>query len=136
MPTSNVIAARWMGAKVGSSNSGYSIDKGGKTGTSDSQDDGFRRVNVFTSEPNVAAQGKHIPGHGNYEPDRDGSILKDDLAHAQELIEKFAGSKTRHGTQKGLSISAMLSACEPVMTVPSICPQRVARCTTGRRVLI
>lgn len=136
LPTSNTSVARWTGAKVDSNNSWYSIGKDGRTGTFASQDDGFCRVNGFTSELNVASRGKHIPRHGNYALNQGGSILKDGLAHAQELIEKFAGSESRHGAQKGLSISAMLSACGPVMTVPSICPQRVARCTTGRRVLI
>lgn len=89
-----------MGAKVGSGSSGYSIGRVGGVGTSGSHDDGFRRVNGFTTGLNVGSQGKHIPGHNNYEPDRGRSILKGGLAHAQELIEEHAGSGTWHGAQK------------------------------------
>ena len=91
--------AIWTGANVGSGGSGYSIGGGGGS-TSGSHDDGFRRVNGFTTELHDGAQGKHIPGHNNYDPSAGRSIFGGSLADAQRLISEFAGSGTWQGTNK------------------------------------
>lgn len=88
-----------MEARVGSGSSGYRIGSGG-SGASGSRDDGFRKVKGFTTELHSGAQGKHIPGHSNYDPNAGRSIFHGSLVHAQELIDKFAGSGTWHGTNK------------------------------------
>lgn len=53
---------------MGSGGSGYGGTHSGG-GTSGSHDSGFRTVNGFTTELHDDAQGKHIPGHNNYDPD-------------------------------------------------------------------
>ncbi len=89
-----------MGAKVGSGSSGYHIGRSGGAGTSGQHDDGYRRVNGYSTELNRDSQGKHIPGHKNYQPDRGRSIFKGSLADAQGLVEEFAGKGTWHGEQR------------------------------------
>lgn len=59
-------------------------------GTRGSRDDGFRRVNGFTTRIHADRQGKHIPGHKNYIPGK--SILHLSIAEAQRLVEEYAGS--------------------------------------------
>ena len=78
---------------MGSGSSGYNI-----RGTRGSRDDGYRHVDGFTTKLNAGAQGKHIPGHKNYEPGR--SIFRGSLADAQALIDRFAGTGTKVGTNK------------------------------------
>ena len=70
---------------MGSGSSGYHIQ-----GTRGSRDDGYRHVNGFTTKLNAGAQGKHIPGHKNYQKGK--SIFRGSLADAQALIEQFAGT--------------------------------------------
>lgn len=84
---------------MGSGGSGYvGTHSGG--GTSGSHDDGFRTVNGFTTELHGGAQGKHIPGHNNYDPGAGRSIFHGSLEHAQELIDRFAGSGTWLGNNR------------------------------------
>ena len=52
---------------MGSGSSGYGIGRG-RGGTSGSRDDGFRTVHGFTTRLHEGNQGKHIPGHNNYDP--------------------------------------------------------------------
>lgn len=59
-------------------------------GTRGTRDDGFRKVNGFTTRINADRQGKHIPGHKNYIPGR--SILHLSISEAQRLVEEYAGS--------------------------------------------
>ena len=80
-------------ARVGSGSSGYN-----SRGTRGSRDDGYRHVNGFTTRLNAGAQGKHIPGHRNYQKGK--SIFRGSLADAQALIERFAGSGTMAGPYK------------------------------------
>ena len=75
---------------MGSGSSGYNIG----SGTSGSRDEGFRTVNGFTTKLHSGAQGKHIPGHNNYKPDAGRGIFHGSLEHAQELVNKFAGTGT------------------------------------------
>lgn len=91
--------ALWTGANVGSGSSGYAIGGSG-SGTSGSHDSGFRTVHGFTTELHADAQGKHIPGHRNYEPDAGRSIFRGSLAHAQALIDEFAGTGTWRGDNR------------------------------------
>ena len=79
--------------RVGSGSSGYNI-----RGTRGSLDDGYRHVNGFTTRLHAGAQGKHIPGHRNYQKGK--SIFRGSLADAQLLIERFAGSGTMAGPYK------------------------------------
>ena len=78
---------------MGSGSSGYNI-----RGTRGSRDDGYRHVYGFTTRLHADAQGKHIPGHRNYETGR--SIFRGSLADAQALIEQFAGTGTKVGANK------------------------------------
>ena len=78
---------------MGSGSSGYSIQ-----GTRGSLDDGYRHVNGFTTRLNADAQGKHIPGHRNYQKGK--SIFRGSLADAQALIEQFAGAGAWIGTNR------------------------------------
>lgn len=67
------------------------FSSGGRfTGTRGSRDDGFRKVNGFTTHVHADRQGKHIPGHKNYIPGK--SILRLTITEAQRLIEEYAGS--------------------------------------------
>lgn len=88
-----------MGDAVGSGSSGYVIGRGDR-GTSGARDNGFRTVKGHTTELNAGAQGKHIPGHHNYDSDAGKSIFKGSLADAQRLISEHAGSGEWHGSNK------------------------------------
>lgn len=76
---------------MGSGSSGYGIGRG-RGGTSGSRDDGFRTVRGFTTRLHEGSQGKHIPGHNNYDPKAGRSIFKGSLADAQRLIDEFGGT--------------------------------------------
>lgn len=69
-------------------------------GTRGSRDDGFRKVNGFTTRIHADRQGKHIPGHRNYIPSR--SVLRLSIAEAQQLVEEYAGTGKWKGTNKKL----------------------------------
>lgn len=88
---------------MGSGSSGYSGTQSG-VGTSGSHDDGFRTVNGFPTNLHEGRQGKHIPGHNNYNPNAGRSIFHGSLAHAQELIDNFGGTGTWHGANKEIVI--------------------------------
>lgn len=66
------------------------FDSGRFKDTRGSQDDGFRRVNEFTTKIHADRQGKHIPGHKNYIAGK--SVLHLSLAEAQQLVEQYAGT--------------------------------------------
>lgn len=67
------------------------FSSGGRfTGTRGSRDDGFRKVNGFTTRIHADKQGKHVPGHKNYIPGK--SVLHLSIVEAQRLVEEYAGS--------------------------------------------
>ncbi len=66
------------------------FDSGRFHGTRGSRDDGFRKVNGFTTRIHADKQGKHIPGHKNYIPGK--SVLHLSIVEAQRLVEEYAGS--------------------------------------------
>lgn len=66
------------------------LSSGGRfDGARGSRDDGFRRVNGFTTRIHADRRGKHVPGHKNYIPGR--SVLRLPIAEAQRLVEGYAG---------------------------------------------
>lgn len=67
-------------------------------GTRGSSDDGFRKVNGFTTKLHDGRQGKHIVGHNNYVKGK--SILRMSLKHAQQLTERYAGTGLFIGNNK------------------------------------
>ena len=66
------------------------FDSGRFSGTRGSRDDGFRKVNGFTTKIHEGRQGKHIIGHSNYRKGR--SVLHMSMARAQKLVEDLAGT--------------------------------------------
>lgn len=68
------------------------MSSGRFSGTRGKKDDGFRKVNGFTTKLHEGAQGKHVPGHNNFDPSK--STLKGGMKAAQELIDSFAGTGT------------------------------------------
>lgn len=66
------------------------FDSGRFSGTRGSNDDGFRKVNGFTTKLHEGRQGKHIIGHNNFQKGK--SVLHMSMAQAQELIETHAGT--------------------------------------------
>uniref|UniRef100_A0A7C9JJ75 Transposase n=1 Tax=Muribaculaceae bacterium Z82 TaxID=2304548 RepID=A0A7C9JJ75_9BACT len=66
------------------------FDSGRFSGTRGSRDDGFRKVNGFTTRVHEGRQGKHIIGHNNYQKGK--SVLHMTMARAQELIETHGGT--------------------------------------------
>lgn len=74
------------------------FNSGRFSGTRGANDDGFRKVNGFTTKLHEGRQGKHIIGHNNYQKGK--SVLHLSMARAQELIEKYAGCGTRKGLNK------------------------------------
>ena len=78
---------------MGSGSSGYNI-----RGTRGARDDGYRHVDGHTTKLHADAQGKHIPGHRNYQKGK--SIFHGSLADAQALVEQFAGTGTKAGPYK------------------------------------
>lgn len=69
------------------------FDSGRFSGTRGSNDDGFRKVNGFTTKLHEGRQGKHIIGHNNYQKGK--SVLHISMARVQELIERYAGTGKR-----------------------------------------
>ena len=59
-------------------------------GTRGTRDDGFRRVNGFSTKIHADRQGKHIVGCKTYIPGK--SVLRMSAVEAQALVEEFAGS--------------------------------------------
>lgn len=84
---------------MGSGISGYRGTFSGN-GTTGSKDDGYRKVRGFSTKLHLGAQGKHIPGHNNYNPNLGRSIVHGGMARAQRLINEFAGTGAWHGTNK------------------------------------
>lgn len=76
------------------------FDSGRFQGTRGSRDDGFRKVNGFTTRLHTDRQGKHIVGHKNYIPGK--SVLRLSLAEAQRLIEEYAGTGEWQGENREL----------------------------------
>ena len=74
------------------------FDSGRFSGTRGSRDDGFRKVNGFTTRLNEGQQGKHIIEHSNYQKGK--SVLRITMARTQELVERFAGSGVWRGASK------------------------------------
>lgn len=72
------------------------FDSGRFSGTRGSKDDGFRKVNGFTTKIHEGRQGKHIIGHNNYQKGK--SVLHMTMERAQELIETQGGSGTWIGS--------------------------------------
>ena len=80
---------------MGSGVSGYRIGTvAGRGSTAGSRDRGFRTVRGHSTELHKDAQGKHIPGHKNYDASKHRSIFKGSLSDAQDLITSYAGSGT------------------------------------------
>ena len=71
------------------------FDSGRFSGTKGSLDDGFRRVEGYTTKLNRTRQAKHIPSCKGYIPGR--SIFKGSLDDAQALIEQYGGTGQRVG---------------------------------------
>ena len=72
------------------------FNSGRFNGTKGSFDDGYRRVEGFTTKLNRERQAKHIPGCKGYIPGR--SIFKGSLNDAQALIEQYGGTGERVGS--------------------------------------
>lgn len=66
------------------------FDGGEFSETRGTRDDGFRKVNGFTTRVHIDRQGKHIPGCKTYIPGK--SVLHLSVAEAQRLIEEYAGT--------------------------------------------
>lgn len=64
-------------------------------GTTGGHKEIFRPLIGHAAELHVGAQGKHIPGHRNFDPDKVRSVFHGSLSRAQELIDRFAGTGTR-----------------------------------------
>lgn len=64
---------------------------GGATG---SHRDSFSPPTGHVTGLHVDSQGKHIPGHKNYDPSKVKSVFQGSLSHAQELIDEYAGTGT------------------------------------------
>lgn len=58
--------------------------------TAGSQDDGYRKVYGFPVKIHAGQQGKHIPGHNNYQRGR--GIIYGGLDKAQRLLDEYAGT--------------------------------------------
>ena len=59
-------------------------------GTRGARDDGFRKVNGFTTRVHSDRQGKHVPGCRTYVSGK--SVLHLSVAEAQRLVEEYAGT--------------------------------------------
>lgn len=97
---------------MGSGRSGYEI---GGSGTVGSHDNGYREVQGYVLRIHEGRQGKHMPSHSNYEPDKGRSIFRGSMRYAQELIEKFAGAGEWYSPNKevvefGENIGTWISA--------------------------
>ena len=76
------------------------FDSGRFHDTRGSRDDGFRKVNGFTTKLNLGNQGKHIVGHAAYRPGLGKSILKMSIVEAQALVDQYAGTGEWKGDHK------------------------------------
>ena len=74
------------------------FDAGKFHGTRGTRDDGFRKVNGFTTKINIDRQGKHIVGCKTYIPGK--SVLQMSLSEAQRLVEEYAGTGKWKGDNK------------------------------------
>ncbi len=74
------------------------FDSGRYHGTRGTHDDGFRKVNGFTTKIHADRQGKHIVGSKTYIPGK--SVLHLTAAEAQSLIEDHAGTGMWKGGNK------------------------------------
>lgn len=90
MHTPLVVAAIWAEVSWVSK-----FDSGRFSGTRGSRDDGFRKVNGFSTKVHPGRQGKHIPGHKNYVPGK--SVLHLSI---QLLVERCAGAGEWKGGNK------------------------------------
>ncbi len=85
MHTPLVVAAIWAEVSWVSK-----FDSGRFSGTRGPRDDGFRKVNGFSTKVHPGRQGKHISGHKNCVLGK--SVLHPSLSEIQLLVERCAGA--------------------------------------------